>query len=156
MGFEVGIEVSCQCGFVGTLTPTQAKAKKEESEPSDSDPESSSDEGPESPGSDSMGTTLELGPRSVEESENGSTEADSDDESRDVDMKKADNEPFRCSQREGGDSWGLCYQDFNRMEKLEKTVVPVEILYSWWVDGKVSKEEFVGTFTDEDVQCPGF
>ena len=35
--------------------------------------------------------------------------------------------------------WGLCYQDFNRMERLEKTVVPVEILYSWWVDGEVPR-----------------
>ena len=102
-----------------------------------------------------MGTTLELGPRSVEVSDNGSTEADSDDESCDVDMSKADDEPFRCSQREGGDSWGLCYQDFNRMERLEKTVVPVEILYSWWVDGEVSKDEYLGTFTEVDVQCPG-
>ena len=149
-------ELCYRCGFASTQAKEKAEDGSNESnaETSSDSGDSDEEEGPESRESDSMGTTLELGPRSVEESDNGSTESDSDDESCDVDMKKADNEPFRC-QREGGDSWGLCYQDFNHLERMETTVVPVEILYSWWVDGEVSKDEYLGTFTAMDIQRPG-
>ena len=117
-----------------------------ESDDGDMDPKSDSD---------SMGTTLDLDgrPRST-----AGTEADeSDDSGSDSDCMAVvtAESPFRCSQREGGDSWGRCYMDGNAIEELEMQSVPVETLYSWWVDGKVSTTEYVGTFSDKDVQHRG-
>lgn len=49
--------------------------------------------------------------------------------------------------------WGDAYQHLCRQDKLGMTPVPIHTLYAWWIDGKPSEDEYVGTFDSDDVKC---
>lgn len=55
------------------------------------------------------------------------------------------------SQREG--AWmGQAYQVVGALDRLEKTVVPIETLYDWCCKRRPSRTEFLGTFSKQDVR----
>ena len=58
------------------------------------------------------------------------------------------------SQRPG--AWlGNAYTHFSAQDKAERTQVPVELLYDWWVNRRPSGDEFKGTFSKHDVRYCG-
>ena len=82
------------------------------------------------------------------------TEVDSSDES-DSDESVANEVDMRDSQRDSW--WGNAYNYWNKEDKLDKMVVPIEALYQWMVDGYPSQmsEAYANAFCKEDVQLLG-
>ena len=79
----------------------------------------------------------------------GSAEEDEDPSSdSDVQMVE-DEEPD--SQRPG--AWlSAAYRAYSEADRRERMVVPVELLYKWWCNGRPSGEECKDTFCKADLR----
>ena len=79
------------------------------------------------------------------------TEVDSSDES----VSDSSEVDMRDSQRDSW--WGNAYKYWNAEDRLDKTVVPIEVLYQWMLDGYLSKmsQAYAETFCKDDIQLLG-
>ena len=75
-----------------------------------------------------------------------------DEEVGDTDSDESST-PQGNSQRKGA-WWGETYNELNRMDRLQRMVVPIETLYTWWVDGQPSGDAFQDTFSCDDLTYP--
>ena len=106
-------------------------------------------------------TTLELPGNSPRVSDLGGDDDEDGDDEDDLDgsssapaspMSEDSFDPNACSQRPG--AWqGEAYVVYNALEKSGRTVVPLQKLLEWVLDGEPSKTEFVNTFFQDDLQC---
>lgn len=76
--------------------------------------------------------------------ENSSSDEMSDDGQDDFSPKGDSQRP---------DAWmSGAFMEVAKMDRAERTVVPVDVLYSWFVDGSPSPTEYCGTFSQRDVR----
>ncbi|CAK9089808.1 30S ribosomal protein S6 [Durusdinium trenchii] len=106
-------------------------------------------------GSDDDADDGDSGAKSSEDEAPSEDEGDADSLSgSDVAMEDADVD-LRDSQRP--DAWmSEAYQALCLEDTLEKTPVPLEVLFEWMVDRRPSGKDYKGTFTKQDVRDPLF
>ena len=87
--------------------------------------------------------TLELG--------KGPGSGDSHDGDTMSDDQEEEFSPKGDSQRP--DAWmSAAFMEVAKMDRAERTVVPVDVLYTWFVDGRPSLTDYCGTFSKRDVR----